>query len=1212
MDFGFLNEAYQSAYWRAMLHYLFGETFQEVLLPMDMLDEHDRIESFTQCGSIALRDMARTRINVYEVTLKPGLTKVHRNRVMLATIIEKIRSDASVSAALAAFADPESGKWRMTLVAKRESYGADGALNIYATEPKRYTYLLGQGENTRTARQRLEALASISNKRLEDVLAAFSVESINREFFDRYKKLYENCWHYLAKPDSKVYEIFKIDPQVATDAAKKPIRDFAKRLLGRLVFIHFLQKKGWMGCPINSEKISNGDPDFVANIFRQLSDEGKSTFYSKELTRLFFNTLNEPREGNLFIMPDGRAVQVPFLNGGLFEKDVAGSEYLDLPASWFADLFAFFGQYNFTVDESAPNDHEIGIDPEMLGHIFENLLEENREKGAYYTPKDIVHYICQESLLLYLKERLGLATPPTTYHAQESWRQPPDIKWSDSRAKDEQELAHFVRHKQRGSKDGFIYANARLLEKLLKEVRVCDPAIGSGAFPMGLLYEIFYCQVELDLTEDYAALKKEIIDRCIYGVDKDKGAVDIARLRFWLALIVDELEPHPLPNLDYKIMQGDSLLESFEGIDLSNLLGGDSGGAEQKKTTNSSSAPELWAAEEPTIAFGEQDKAQLENWIKDYFDTENSKEKTALQTQISTRIDSQLQKAISQYQDSLQELLDGQKTNLARDLDIKRPGTKYIKEIQRLEKEIADCNAKQQRLAWWQARDEKPYFLWHTWFKEVFDTGGFDIVIGNPPYVRQEAIGPDLKAVLKELYPLTFKGTADLLVYFIELAYRTLLRDGGQFAFIINNKWIRSGYGEGLRNMLQQHTHIHQLLDFGDLPVFESAMAYPCILMFEKKTPAPTFDVVLFEEVPFRNGKKLLEEVERLKFSVKTSALKPDQWQLNPPIEEKILNTVKEQSVSLDEYISGGAYYGIKTGASAIFMLPQEEYEHIPPQERNILKPMLMGRDLKKYSTQKAERWLIFTRRGIDMGQYPRLLAYLENYREQLEPKPKNWTGGNWLGRKEGTYKWYEIQDAVDYWELFEQPKIMYQKFQVSPCFVLDYNGLYCNDSMWIIPTEDKYLLGYLNSQLGWWCITMHCSRIQNGYQLMYDYFKNVPIPKTSARIRQLVADFVAMIMLIKQQEWSARHQLMSDYFERLIDVLIFETCFESAMKERQVDIAAKIEYAVVPEQMADINELFNVLYEPTHPVQSALFNLRLVPEITYIQKAIRKNTSQI
>lgn len=1203
MDFGFLNLPYHLDHWPALLRYLFGEAFRENAVPLSVQAEHERVRSFVQNGVIQLNDVTRTRINVYAVELHPGLTKVHRNRVMLATIIDKIRADSAVAGALAVFADAESGKWRLTLAAKRDSYTADGeALHLH-TEARRFTYLLGKDENTRTARLRFQQLAGIANKRLEDVLEAFSVESINREFFDRYKILYEKCWHYLAKPDSKAYEIFKINPKVADDAAKKPMRDFAKRLMGRLVFLYFLQKKGWMGCPTDRQEWIGGDPDFVGNLFRNVPPEDKSAFYSEHLTRLFFRTLNERREGDLFSIPNGAKVRIPYLNGGLFDGDVKGTEKLNLPAEWFVEMFEFFGQYNFTVDESAPNDHEIGIDPEMLGHIFENLLEENREKGAYYTPKEIVHYMCQESLLLYLKERLGLVktdekTPSNTI----------TVNWSDSRADDERELEQFVRLKQRGAKGGFIYSNARLMEKLLKDVRICDPAIGSGAFPMGLLYEIFFCQVELDLTEDYAALKKDIIHRCIYGVDKDKGAVDIARLRFWLALVVDEETPQPLPNLDYKIMQGDSLLESFEGIDLSNLLGKNGNG---KKNGGYNNPPELFSVvEEPAMEFGEKDKARLARWINEFFAPQSSEEKAGLQAKINHLINRELDEAIRRYKMSLLVELGNQKNNLDRELELKRPGVKTQKEISRLEAEIAACETKQEKLDWWQQREEKPYFLWHTWFREVFDAGGFDIVIGNPPYVRQEIIGATMKAVLKELYPVTSNGTADLLVYFVELAYSKLLRPGGQFAFIINNKWIRSGYGEGLRQLLQSQTRVHQLLDFGDLPVFESALAYPCILLFEKNPPAGTFDVVLFEDVPFRNGKKLPDEVTRLKFPVKTDALRPEQWHLNPPFVEGLLNKVNESSVSLDEYIGGGAYYGIKTGASAIFMLPQEEFERIPQQERDILKPMLMGRDLKKYFSPSVDKFLIRLEKGITnkmkglkhpeewlSAAYPNIFQYLKVHEENAA---KRYDKGDY---------WWELR-ACDYYDLFERPKIMYQGFQVSPCFIFDMNGLYCNNSVWFIPRYDKYLLGYLNSQLGWWCITMYCSRIQNGYQLMYDYFKNIPVPQADGRIRELVADFVDMIMLVKQQEWSARHQMMSDYFERIVDVLIYEASFGPALKEREVDIVGRIEYDAAPQHIEEVAALFDTLYNPSHPIQTALFNLRLVPEVAYIQNSNRKNSN--
>lgn len=479
MDFGFLNLPYHPDNWSALLRHLFGEAFEEASTGLSVQAEHERVRTFVQNGAIKLNDTARTVINVYAVELQPKLTKVHRNRVMLATIIEKLRTDSAVAGALAAFADPESGKWRMTLVAKRETH-----TQMIQTDTRRFTYLLGKDENTRTARQRFQQLAGIQHKRLEDVMEVFSVEKINKEFFDHYRALYKSCWNHLAQSGSQAYDVFKVRVESADEKDKKPMRDFAKRLLGRLVFIYFLQKKGWMGCSVNLGNWVDGDPDFIANMFYSLSDEGKKTFYSKQLTRLFFNTLNNPdRRNDLFELPNGKQVRVPFLNGGLFENDVPGSETFDFPVDWFVELFTFFGQYNFTIDESAPNDHEIGIDPEMLGHIFENLLEENREKGAYYTPKDIVHYMCQESLLHYLKKRLGLPTP-----AKEGADYVlPEVNWSDSRIKDEEELDHFVRHKQRGPRDGFVYTNTRLLEKLLKEVRICDPAIGSGAFPMGLL-----------------------------------------------------------------------------------------------------------------------------------------------------------------------------------------------------------------------------------------------------------------------------------------------------------------------------------------------------------------------------------------------------------------------------------------------------------------------------------------------------------------------------------------------------------------------------------------------------------------------------------------------------------------------------------------------------------------------------------------------------
>lgn len=235
---------------------------------------------------------------------------------------------------------------------------------------------------------------------------------------------------------------------------------------------------------------------------------------------------------------------IPYLNGGLFERDADDEPESVFPASYFRKLFQFFSEYNFTIDENDPNDAEVGVDPEMLGKIFENLLEDNKDKGAFYTPKEIVRYMCQESLIAYLETHTTLAKDKVrafVLSPEESVTDIPDNK------------------------------KAKLLTTL-EEIKICDPAIGSGAFPMGLLNALLHCREALSGEQyDRAELKKQIIQRNIYGVDIEKGAVDIARLRFWLSIVVDEETPSPLPNLDYKIMQGNSLIESFMGVDLSKL-----------------------------------------------------------------------------------------------------------------------------------------------------------------------------------------------------------------------------------------------------------------------------------------------------------------------------------------------------------------------------------------------------------------------------------------------------------------------------------------------------------------------------------------------------------------------------------------------------------------------------------------------------------------
>lgn len=419
-----------------------------------------------------------------------------------------------------------------------------------ATSPKRYTYVFGSDDLLyRTPIERFNFLKK-KGVSFETLKAAFSVEALSDEFFDKYREQYADFIQYITgkrfvKVGSKWEEKMLGEPNVALMQAfnynEKKIRDYVKKMMGRITFLHFLQRKGWM-C---------GDLNYMHNMFE--NSAYKNDYLDSVLEPLFFGILNtKPTEREILFTKYGwdksllaEWKDIPYLNGGLFERDEEDEPKSRFPAEYFKRLFQFFSEYNFTIDENDPNDAEVGVDPEMLGKIFENLLEDNKDKGAFYTPKEIVRYMCQESLIAYLETNTSIA---------------------------KDKIRQFVLSPEEGVKDIPENKKPKLLTAL-KEVKICDPAIGSGAFPMGLLNELLHCREVLSGDHyDRAEIKKSIIQNNIYGVDIEKGAVDIARLRFWLSIVVDEETPSPLPNLDYKIMQGNSLIESFMGVDLSTIV----------------------------------------------------------------------------------------------------------------------------------------------------------------------------------------------------------------------------------------------------------------------------------------------------------------------------------------------------------------------------------------------------------------------------------------------------------------------------------------------------------------------------------------------------------------------------------------------------------------------------------------------------------------
>ncbi len=378
-------------------------------------------------------------------------------------------------------------------------------------------------------------------------------------------------------------------------------------------------------------------------------------------------------------------------------------------------------------------------------------------------------------------------------------------------------------------------------------------------------------------------------------------------------------------------------------------------------------------------------------------------------------------------------------------------------------------------------------------FGEIMKAGGFDAVIGNPPYVRQEMIG-EFKPYFQSRYS-TYNGVADLYVYFIEKAV-SLLKDGGQFSYIVANKWMRARYGGPLRAWMKEQA-IEEITDFGDLPVFEKATTYPCILRISRRRArlCPKFHATKVKTLDFND---LNEYVDEESYEVSRATLDDNGWSLVSEAEEAILAKVKSAGVPLSEYVEGRIYRGVLTGLNAAFVIDRATKERLiaeDPKSAELIKPFLVGKDIKRYKTPSSERFLIFTRRGVDIKQYAGIEEYLAQFKARLMPKPKDWKGDQWKGRKPGAYQWYEIQDTVDYYRAFEKHKIIYPNICKRPEFTIDTEQWFTNQKCFIISLADKYLLGILNSSLTFFLFRKILPKLRGDfYEPSYVYFKDFPI----------------------------------------------------------------------------------------------------------------------
>jgi hypothetical protein len=393
-------------------------------------------------------------------------------------------------------------------------------------------------------------------------------------------------------------------------------------------------------------------------------------------------------------------------------------------------------------------------------------------------------------------------------------------------------------------------------------------------------------------------------------------------------------------------------------------------------------------------------------------------------------------------------------------------------------------------------------FDWRAEFPAVMTAGGFDVVIGNPPYVRQESL-KEQKEYFQSRYTI-YQGTADLYAYFIEKGI-SLLRPGGIFSYIVANKWMRANYGKPLRKFLLTK-QIEEIVDFGDLPVFKTATTYPCIIRVSNNKPAKEFCVSKVETLDFPS---LDGYVKEHRYPLDQHTLTDDGWTLGDKRTENLLKKLESAGRPLEEYVMGQIFYGIKTGLNEAFVIDQKTRDRLIAEDQKsteVIKPFIVGRDIKRYNVLKTDKYLIYIPWHFPLQDdstitgsskkaekefkinYPAIYNHLLQFKHKLITRNKAET--------EIRYEWYALQRyGSSHYAEFEKPKIVYLVFQVKPAFTFDPSGnFYVNNAVWTIPKNDYYLLGILNSKLGWLLISNYCTQIQNGYQLIFQYLGKIPI----------------------------------------------------------------------------------------------------------------------
>jgi len=872
--------------------------------------------------------------------------------------------------------------------------------------------------------------AGISQKPKTEIENIFwkslDVKEVNKEFYKKIKERYD--------------ALVSIVKRSVTDSTDEQVKQFSIRLIGRYIFCWFLKEKGIIpGELINSEKV-----------------ECTKNYFQTYLRKLFFDTLNTKVPERIYTTNGDSAFEkIPYLNGGLFDENSEDLFFKSLNLDdWLLPFVNVLESFDFTVDESSSTYQQVAVDPEMLGRIFENLLasqnpetekianDERKAFGAFYTPREIVEYMTEESIKTHIANKLNIS-PHELDSAFAS-----NAVWPEKLNKRKQEA-----------------------DNILKNIKILDPACGSGAFPMGILHRLITLR---ELTGFYPRtyeLKKEILSNNIYGIDIMPMAVDIARLRAWLSLVV-EIDYNPdkprsnfgvdsLPNLDFKFMQGNSLLETYEGVKIfdDKLLDSNSEFKENEILNRA--------------------KEKLNSLQKEYLQLSNGKKLTKSKQVILDNDLKSLQKYIKRLQT---KKIENESSGLfVKDSD----SVKISEKLYKLHREFFLTSDKEQKrelrneieeLEWslivtsleengktekieelnkLRKLNIKPYFIYKLNFPEVFSKKkGFDIVIGNPPFVEHKKLRK-ISSVLKNEY-ITYSGTADLYVYFYEKGIN-LLSENGVLCLISSNKFVKTNYGLNLRKFLLNY-RINSIVDFTRVHIFD-ALVSSCIMVIQKVS----FDNNNIVYIPTNDEidiSGLRGFILNNKIIVNQNSLTPDLWLLDNADLEYLKNKIDSNSTLMKDIEGVNVYRGVTTGYNPAFIIDNEERKYFinfDKKNEKIIKPLLQGRNIKKWNYFSTQEYLLNTEFDIDIpNDFIYIYKHLLSFENQL--KVRSDQGRNWWNLR-----------PCQYYSKFENEKIIWGLTADKWAFAYDDQKHYLPSNGYILTSEVipiKYLLSILNSRL--------------------------------------------------------------------------------------------------------------------------------------------------